>query len=112
MKLVSYGALFIAITCEIIATSALKQTQEFTRLVPSLICLAGYAAAFYSLSIALRSIPIGIAYAIWSGAGIVLISIIGMVFFKQYLDLAACIGLALIIAGVIIIHVFSKSVMN
>ena len=69
--------LLAAIACEVVATSALKQTGQFTRLVPSFVTLAGYAAAFYLLSIVLRYIPLGIAYAIWSGAGIVLVSLVG-----------------------------------
>jgi len=78
--------------------------------VPSIFTLLGYAAAFYCLSIVLKSIPVGIAYAIWSGVGIVLIALIGFFVFKQHLDLAAIIGLALIIAGVVVINVFSNSV--
>ena len=102
--------LLAAIACEVVATSALKQTGQFTRLVPSLVTLAGYAAAFYLLSIVLRYIPLGIAYAIWSGVGIVLIAVIGSTVFKQHLDWPAVLGLALIIAGVVVINVFSDSV--
>ena len=82
-----YLILFLAIICEVVATSALKQTEQFTRLVPSLISIAGYAAAFYLLSIVMRSIPIGISYAIWSGVGIVLVALVGWIVFKQHLDL-------------------------
>ncbi|MDL2141498.1 MULTISPECIES: multidrug efflux SMR transporter [Flavobacterium] len=99
----------IAIIFEIIATSALKKSEEFTRLIPSIITILGYFAAFYFLSFAIRTIPVGIAYAIWSGVGIVLITIIGAVFFKQIPDLPAIIGLTLIMAGVIVINVFSKT---
>ncbi|BFM43492.1 SMR family transporter [Flavobacterium sp. CFS9] len=99
----------IAIIFEIIATSALKKSEEFTRLIPSIITILGYFAAFYFLSFAIRTIPVGIAYAIWSGVGIVLITVIGAVFFKQIPDLPAIIGLALIMAGVIVINVFSKT---
>ena len=99
----------IAIICEIIATSALKKSEEFTRLIPSIITIVGYCGAFYFLSFAIRTIPVGIAYAIWSGVGIVLITIIGAVFFKQIPDLPAIIGLSLILIGVIIINVFSKT---
>jgi small multidrug resistance pump len=99
----------IAIIFEIIATSALKKSEQFTQLIPSIITIVGYFAAFYFLSFAIRTIPVGIAYAIWSGVGIVLITIIGAVFFKQIPDLPAIIGLALIMAGVIVINLFSKT---
>lgn len=99
----------IAILFEIIATLALKKSEQFTQLIPGIITVVGYFAAFYFLSLAIRTIPVGIAYAIWSGVGIVLITIIGAVFFKQIPDLAAIIGLALIMAGVIVINVFSKT---
>lgn len=99
----------IAIIFEIIATSALKKSEQFTQLLPSIITIVGYFAAFYFLSFAIRTIPVGIAYAIWSGVGIVLITIIGAVFFKQIPDLPAIIGLALIMIGVVVINVFSKT---
>lgn len=105
-----YLVLFLAIVFETIATSFLKQSEQFTKLAPSMFTILGYAAAFYCLSIVLKSIPVGIAYAIWSGVGIVLIALIGFFVFKQHLDLAAVIGLALIIAGVVVINVFSNSV--
>lgn len=106
----TYLILFLAIVFETVATSFLKQSGQFTKLVPSIFTLLRYAAAFYCLSIVLKSIPVGIAYAIWSGVGIVLIALIGFFVFKQHLDLAAIIGLALIIAGVVVINVFSNSV--
>ena len=99
----------IAILFEIIATSALKKSEQFTQLIPSIITIIGYFGAFYFLSFAIRTIPVGIAYAIWSGVGIVLITIIGAVFFKQIPDLPAIIGLALIMIGVVVINVFSKT---
>jgi small multidrug resistance pump len=99
----------IAIIFEIIATSALKKSEQFTQLIPSIITIVGYFAAFYFLSFAIRTIPVGIAYAIWSGVGIVLITFIGAVFFKQIPDLPAIIGLALIMIGVVVINVFSKT---
>lgn len=99
----------IAIIFEIIATSALKKSEQFTQLIPSIITVIGYLGAFYFLSFAIRTIPVGIAYAIWSGVGIVLITIIGAVIFKQIPDFPAIIGLALIMAGVIVINVFSKT---
>lgn len=104
-----YLFLFLAIVCEVIATSALKQTEQFTRLVPSLITLAGYASAFYFLSIVLLSIPLGIAYAIWSGVGIVLVALVGWLVFKQHLDPPAIIGIGMIIGGVLVINLFSNS---
>lgn len=102
----------IAIIFEIIATSALKKSEQFTQLIPSIITIMGYFAAFYFLSFAIRTIPVGIAYAIWSGVGIVLITIIGAVFFKQIPDLPAIIGLALIMIGVVAINVFSKTTVH
>lgn len=105
----NYIYLAIAILAEVIATSALKASEGFTRLAPSALVVVGYAAAFYFLSLTLRSIPVGVAYAVWSGAGIVLISIIGALFFKQSLDAPALLGMALIISGVVVIQVFSKT---
>jgi small multidrug resistance pump len=109
-SIVTYTALFAAIVCEVIGTSFLQQSQQFTRLVPTLLMAVFYGAAFYLLSVTLRTMPVGVAYAIWSGFGIVLISAVGYVFFKQTLDLAAMIGLGLIIAGVVVVNVFSKTV--
>lgn len=106
----TYLILLLAIILETVATSYLKQSEQFTRLIPSLITIVGYAAAFYCLSMVLKTIPVGIAYAIWSGAGIVLIAVIGWVVFRQHLDAAAIIGLGLIIAGVVVVNVFSHSV--
>ncbi len=100
--------LSLAILSEVIATSTLKKTEGFSRFVPSLITIAGYSAAFYFLSLTLRSIPVGVAYAIWSGVGIVLISAIGWIVFGQKLDLPAVLGMALIVAGVVILNVFSR----
>ncbi|MBB4800282.1 small multidrug resistance pump [Flavobacterium nitrogenifigens] len=101
--------LFIAIVFEIIATTALKKSEEFTKLLPSIITIIGYCGAFYCLSFAIRTIPVGFAYAIWSGVGIVLITAIGAIFFKEIPDLPAIIGLSLIIIGVVVINVFSKT---
>lgn len=102
-------ALGIAIVAETIATSAMKSSEGFTKLVPSIIVLVGYGIAFYFLSQTLKSIPVGIAYAIWSGVGIVLISLAGWLFFGQKLDGPALIGMALIISGVVVMNVFSRS---
>jgi small multidrug resistance pump len=103
-------AIALAIMAEVIATSALKASNEFTRLIPSLIVVVGYGIAFYFMTISLRVLPVGIMYAIWSGLGIVLISIIGWVVYKQALDVPAMIGMGLIISGVVVINVFSSSV--
>lgn len=100
----------IAIVAEVIATSALKASDGFTRLWPTLVVLVGYGIAFYALSLTLRTLSTGIVYAIWSGVGIVLISAVAWVWFRQTLDLAAIIGLGLIVAGVVVVNVFSDSV--
>lgn len=105
----NYIFLFLAIIFETVATSMLKTSEQFTKLIPSLITIACYAGAFYFLSLTLKTIPVGIAYAIWSAVGIVLITLVGMLVFKQVPDLPAIIGMLLIIAGVVIINVFSKT---
>jgi len=104
-----YVYLTIAIIAEVIGTSALKASEEFTKLGPSVLVVLGYGAAFYFLALVLKTIPVGFAYAIWAGVGIVLIAIVGAIVFKQIPDTAAIIGMALIIAGVIVIHVFSST---
>jgi small multidrug resistance pump len=103
-------ALAIAIVAEVVATSTLKMTAEFTKLVPSLVVVVGYAVAFYFMTISLRVLPVGIMYAIWAGLGVVLVTVVGWVVYKQVLDLPAILGLALIIAGVVIINLFSNAV--
>ena len=102
----------VAIVSEVIASSALRASDGFTRVGPTLALIIGYGVSFYFLSLTLRTIPMGIAYAVWSGVGILLICVVGWVLFEQKLDLAAIIGLALIIAGVVILNVFSKSVVH
>jgi small multidrug resistance pump len=102
-----YLYLAIAIIAEVIGTSALKASEGFSRLLPSLVVVAGYGTAFYFLALALRVIPVGIAYAIWSGVGVALITLIGWFVFKQRLDAAALAGVALIVAGVVVIQLFS-----
>ncbi|MBD2704609.1 multidrug efflux SMR transporter [Spirosoma sp. BT702] len=104
-----YLYLLIAIIAEVIATSALNASNQFTKWVPSLITLVGYGVAFYFLSLTLRSMPIGIVYAVWSGVGIVLVALVGIVVFKQVPDLPAIIGMGLIIAGVLIMNLLSKT---
>lgn len=101
--------LSLAIVAEVIATSALKSTHEFSRFWPSLLVISGYATAFYLLTLALRVLPVGVAYATWSGLGIVLITAVGWVFWGQRLDAPALAGVALIIAGVLLIHLVSKT---
>lgn len=108
--LITYGSLLSAIALEVVGTTLLQQSQQFTRILPTLGMALCYGAAFYLLSITLRVLPVGIAYAIWSGLGIVLISAVGLIVFRQSLDMAAMIGLGFIIAGVIIVNVFSKTV--
>jgi small multidrug resistance pump len=100
--------LALAIVAEVVATSALKATEGFTRLWPSLIVVVGYVLAFYMLSLVLRSIPVGVAYAIWAGMGIVLVALVGALVFGQRPDLPAMLGIALIIAGVVVIQLFSR----
>lgn len=102
--------LMIAIIAEVIATSALKSSEGFTKLVPSLIVITGYSIAFYFLSLTLRSMSVGVVYAIWSGLGTVLIALVAYFVFKQKLDVPAIIGLFLIVAGVVVINFFSKSI--
>lgn len=106
----AYTWLAIAIVAEVIATSTMRATQGFTRIGPSVVTVAGYAVAFYCLSLALRTMPTGIAYAIWSGVGIVLVAGIAWGWQGQRLDVPAMLGMALIIAGVIVMNLFSKSV--
>ena len=99
----------IAIVSEVAATSALKASEGFTRLWPSLLVVGGYAAAFYFLSLTLRAIPVAVAYAVWSGVGIALIALIGWLFLEQTLDAPALVGLLLIVAGVVVLNLFSKT---
>ena len=99
----------VAIVAEVIATSALKASDGFSRILPAVVVVIGYAIAFVCLSLTLRSIPVGVAYAIWSGAGIVLISLVGYFAFSQALDAAALSGMALIVAGVLVINLFSRT---
>jgi small multidrug resistance pump len=105
----NYVFLAVAIVSEVIGTTFMKQSEGFTKLGPSLITAVAYAAAFYCLSQTLKTIPTGIAYAIWSGAGIVLIASVAAVFQGQKLDAAAMIGMGLIICGVVVMNVFSKA---
>jgi small multidrug resistance pump len=102
--------LSIAIVAEVLATTALKFSESFTKLTPSILVVIGYIGAFYFLSKVLNQIPIALAYAIWSGVGVALICLVGWIWLGQQLDVGALIGIGLIIAGVIVINVFSKSI--
>jgi len=104
-----YLFLILAVAAETIGTSALQASQQFTRLVPSVLVVVGYGAAFYFMALTLKVMPVGIVYAIWSGLGIVFIALIGLVVFGQRLDLPAVLGLGLIIAGILVIQLFSGS---
>ncbi len=109
-RVMVYTYLAIAIIAEVAATSALKASAEFTKLIPSLIVIVGYGASFYLLTLVLRTIPVAITYAIWSGLGIVLVALIGAILYKQIPDIPAVIGMGLIVAGIAIINVFSKTI--
>ena len=100
--------LLLAVVAEVIATSALKASDEFSNLWPSIIVVVGYTVAFYLLTLVLRTMPVGLMYAIWSGAGVALITIVGAIVFKQMPDLPAIIGMVLIVSGVVVIKLFSK----
>jgi small multidrug resistance pump len=102
--------LVIAVVFEVIATSTLKATDGFTRFWPSAVTVAGYACAFYFLSLSVRTMPVGIVYALWCGIGIVLVTLVGWVVLKQALDTPALLGMGLILAGVVVINLFSKTV--
>lgn len=104
-----YVYLTIAIISEVIATTALKSSVSFTRLVPSLIVVVGYSIAFYTLSLTLKTITVGAAYAIWAGLGIVLIAILGMVVHQEAIDLPGVLGMTLIVTGVVVLQAFSKT---
>ncbi|NBZ95853.1 MAG: QacE family quaternary ammonium compound efflux SMR transporter [Proteobacteria bacterium] len=104
----TYLLLFVAIVAEVVATSALKASENFTRPLPSLLVVVGYSTAFFLLSITLKTLPIGVAYAIWSGVGTALVAVVGWLYYRQSLDLPAILGLTLIIAGTLVLNLFSK----
>ena len=108
----TYAALSVAIVLEVVGTTCLQLSGQLTKLLPTSVMAVCYITSFYFLSLALRTMPIGLAYAIWSGLGIVLISIIGYVKFRQALDTPAMVGVGLIVAGVAIVNVFSKSIVH
>lgn len=105
-----YLYLLVAIVAEVIATLALRASEEFTRPVPVLVLVLGYGVAFYFLTLTFRTLPVGITYAIWSGIGITLITIASAFMFRQVPDLPAIVGMAMIVGGVAVIHLFSKTV--
>jgi len=107
-----YLYLGLAIVAEVIGTTALKAADGFTNLWPSVLVIAGYGAAFFLLSLVLQRIPVGIAYAVWAGLGIVLVAVAGAVIYRQVPDLAALVGMALIVAGVVIMQLFSKTLVH
>jgi small multidrug resistance pump len=104
-----YLALALAVTAEVAATSALKASQHFTVLGPSVLVIGGYASAFYLMSLVLDTIPVGITYAVWSGLGIVLVTLVAIPLYRQVPDLPALLGMGLIIAGVLVIHLYSHT---
>lgn len=101
--------LTLAIAAEVVATSALKASESFTRPIPSVVVVVGYAVAIYLLSSVLKAIPVGVAYAIWSGLGVVLITLVAWVVHGQHIDLPGLLGMGLIVAGVVVLNLFSKS---
>jgi small multidrug resistance pump len=112
LMLWNYLYLAVAVAFEVVATTALKETQGFTRPAPSLIVIVGYGFAFYFLALVLRTMPVGVVYALWSGAGILLVTAIGWLWFRQALDMPALAGMALILAGVVVINLFSKTLVH
>ncbi len=108
--LIAYGWLFLAIILEVTGTSSLQASQQFTRWLPSLVTVVAYVGAFYFLSLSLRAIPLGVAYAVWGGIGMVFVSAIGVWIYRQPLDLPAILGISLIVLGVVILNAFSRSV--
>jgi small multidrug resistance pump len=112
LMLWNYLYLAIAVMFEVVATTALKETQGFTRLTPSLIVVVGYGFAFYFLALVLRTMPVGVVYALWSGAGILLVTAIGWLWFRQALDMPALAGMVLILAGVVVINLFSRTLVH
>lgn len=106
-----YLYLTVAILAEVTATSALKAADGFSRLAPSIVVVVGYALAFYFLSLTLRTMALAVAYAIWAGAGVALICIVGVLLYKQALDVPAIVGITLIVAGVLVLNLFSRTVM-
>lgn len=112
MNWTHWTLLLIAIVSEVVATSALKASDGFTRLGPSVLVVVGYGAAFYFLSLTLRILPVGVAYALWSGIGVVLITLVSWWWFGQKLDGPALLGMGLIVAGVLVLNLFSRTAVH
>ncbi|MEB8431933.1 SMR family transporter [Cocleimonas sp. KMM 6892] len=110
MKEFTYLFLALAVIAEVIATSSLKATEEFTKIVPTIVMIVAYLVSFYFMTLVLKFIPLGITYAIWSGVGIVLVTFVGAWKYKEIPDLPSILGMGLIISGVVVIHVFSKNI--
>ena len=108
----SYFYLALAIAAEVAGTSLLKATEEFSKLVPTTFLIIFYAMSFWLMTLALRDLPLGVVYAVWSGLGIVLVAIIGALVYKEMPDLGSIIGMALIISGVVVMHLFSKTIQS
>jgi small multidrug resistance pump len=108
----TFGILFLAILSEVIATISLKFSEGFTKPIPSVFVVLGYGLSFYLLSIALKTMPIGVAYAIWSGVGLILTVIAGMILWQERLDWARAVGIILILAGIVFINVVSSSTVH
>lgn len=106
----AYGSLLLAILCEVSGSAFMQKSQQFTRLFPSVMTVLLYGTSFFMLSQALKALPLGVAYAVWAGLGIVLTALIGLFLFRQALDTPAVIGMSLIVAGVVVMQTFSKSV--
>lgn len=111
-SLVAYGALALAIVCEVIGTSFLQKSEQFTRPMPTLLMAIFYAGSFFFLSQTLKTVPLGVAYAIWGGLGIVLTALISIFIFRQALDMAAMIGIGMIVGGVVVVNGFSQTTIH
>lgn len=107
-----YVYLALAIVAEVIATSSMKATEQFTRLVPSLVVAVGYACTFFLLSVVVKTLPIGIVYAVWSGMGTVLVTVVAAIIYRQIPDWPCALGMTLIITGVVVLNVFSKTAVH
>ena len=108
----SYFYLALAIAAEVAGTSLLKATEEFSKLIPTTFLVVFYVLSFWLMTLALRDLPLGVVYAVWSGLGIVLVAIIGALVYKEMPDLGSIIGMALIISGVVVMHLFSKTIQS
>ncbi len=110
MSKLAYIYLFITIVAEVVAVGALKETKEFTRLIPSLIVIGGYAVTLYFLALVMRTVPVSLAYSFWAAFGILFVVLIGVFYYKETFDAAAMVGTACIVTGIVVINVFSKAI--